>query len=120
MTLVGALAAAALLAAGKRPARHGGSLYFTAGSGWGGVSLGLFFIVQKDPPERLKDHEFGHSVQNAFFGPFMPFIVSLPSLARYWLRRVRAAAGLSNPPYDSVWFEGRATELGQKALSLWS
>lgn len=32
-------------------------------------------------------HETGHLLQQAIFGPFMPFIVSFPSAARYWLFR---------------------------------
>ena len=48
----------------------------------------------------------------------MPFLVSIPSAMRYWYREylVRKKKKLHSelPPYDSIWFEGWATKLGDK------
>ena len=39
-------------------------------------------------------------------------IISLMSVIRYWYRRV-AGKRKPLPPYDSIWFEGQATALGE-------
>ena len=46
-------------------------------------------------------HEFGHSFQNAILGPFMIFLVSIPSAIRYWYQTIRESKGKTNKPYDS-------------------
>lgn len=112
MNLIGAVAALGLRIVGKRPERHGDCWCFTVGEDWGGVSLGMVMIVAEGASERTKNHEHGHAVQNAIYGVFMPFIVAIPSAARYLYRRGKDPAAL--PPYDSVWFEGQATEWGTK------
>lgn len=114
MTFIGAVAALILIICGKRPEKYAGCLCFTVGEKWGGVSLGLFMICDGRRSARDRDHEFGHSVQNAVFGIFMPFIVCIPSAVRYWIFKFRASSGKVNPPYDSVWFEGQATRTGAK------
>lgn len=119
LTLFGVIIALMLIIAGKRPKHHGGCLYFNIGKSWGGLELGLFFLTDESDSEHVKNHEFGHSIQNAWFGILMPFIVSMPSAARYWYRRLRTAFNLSNPPYDSIWFEGWATKLGYENIGLW-
>lgn len=49
------------------------------------VSLGLFVFISrniandKDLYERMRYHEFGHTIQSAFLGPLYPFIIMLPS-----------------------------------------
>jgi hypothetical protein len=80
----------------------------------------LTIVTGCNATEYTKQHEVGHSVQNCFFGPLMPFIVSIPSVIRYWYRRIRREIG--KPPkttYDSVWYEGTATTLGNKVINLW-
>ena len=119
LTLLGAFIALALILAGKRPKRHGGCLYFNVGKRWGGLELGLFFLTDGDDVWLLKNHEFGHSIQNAMLGPFMPIVITIPSAVRYWYRRARTARHLENPPYDSVWFERWATELGFRNIGRW-
>ena len=109
MTLVGGIACLVLLGCNKRPTRHGGCLCFTVGKAWGGVSLGLVMLVSEEAPGSTKNHEFGHAVQNAIYGPGM-VLISLASAARYWYRRTQDPAAL--PPYDSAWFERQATEWG--------
>lgn len=115
MNLVGAVAALGLLIVGKRPERYGDCWCFTVGKGWGGVSLGMVMIVAEGASRHTMNHEHGHAIQNALYGVFMPFIVSVPSAARYWYRRGRDQSTL--PPYDSAWFEGQATEWGNKYIN---
>lgn len=114
MTFIGAASALVLTVCGKRPESHAGCLCYTVGKNWGGVSLGLIMICDGRKSERDRDHEFGHSVQNAVFGIFMPFIVCIPSAVRYRIFNYRKLHGKINPPYDSVWFEGQATRIGVK------
>ena len=115
MNLVGALVALCLLAVGKHPERYGDCWCFTVGKGWGGVSLGMVMLVEEGASTHTKNHEHGHAVQNALYGVFMPFIVSIPSAARYWSRKGKDRTTL--PPYDAVWFEGQATEWGNKYIN---
>lgn len=120
MTLAGALTAAVLWCGGHRPIRHGPCLCFVVGHGWGGLSLGPVMIVSTNANEHTKDHELGHAVQNALYGPFM-VAVSLHSAVRYWYRRGKKKRGLGHtlPPYDGIWFEGQATDWGKKYAEKW-
>lgn len=112
MNLLGAVVALCLRAVGKHPERYGDCWCFTVGKGWGGVSLGMVMIVAEGASKHTKNHEHGHAIQNALYGVFTPFIVSIPSAARYWYRKTKNPATL--PPYDSAWFEGQATAWGTK------
>ena len=118
MTLIGCIVGTILLAAGCKPKKWGHCYYFEIGSGWGGLELGPIFLVSKTASEHTKNHELGHGFQNCWFGPLMPFIVSVPSAIRYWYREIRESKG--NPcktDYDSVWFEGQATKLGYEFMN---
>lgn len=88
--------------------------YFEIGKGWGGLSLGWFFICCKDSSESLKCHEVGHTLQNANIGGWKMLALSFGSAARYWYREIFGAT----TPYDSWWFEGQATELGTKYVEI--
>ena len=78
-----------------------------------GFAMGTMFVVGKYSSARIKDHEFGHTVQNAILGPLMIFLVALPSVFRFWYRRHRRKIGrLPKVPYDSIWFEHTATVIG--------
>ena len=113
MTLIGLVVSAVLLLLGYKPKRYGWTYYFEVGENWGGVELGLCFVCNKGASSRTKAHEFGHSIQNCYFGPLMPFIVSIPSAVRYWYREWQMHRGKTDlPPYDSIWFEGQATSIG--------
>lgn len=118
MSFLGLLAACVLMLAGYKPKRFHYFIYFEVGEDWGGVELGCFFIVNKNPSLHIKQHEAGHGIQNIVFGFFMPFIVSIPSAVRYWYReylyRTDREKYYALPDYDSVWFEGQATRLGEK------
>lgn len=118
MTVIGFIATKALNLLGCRTERniYGYRTYF--GKGWGGVDLGPFCIVSKDSTQRTFNHEFGHSIQNCFLGPLFPFIVAIPSAVRYWYHRykleVEKVPYEMLPAYDSIWFEGTATDIGNK------
>ncbi len=115
-TLMGTLIALALIIAGHKPKRFHGLVYFEVGEGWGGVNFGPFFFISHDCGLHAKQHEAGHGLQNVMLGPLMPFLVLIPSAARYWWRRylVHIGKGDELTPYDSAWFEGWATALGVK------
>jgi len=112
-TLVGYLVLIVLLPFGK-VRKHNGILYLAfkhksrSYYGWG-FSIGMvFFTYTAEPDRKLMDHEYGHTVQNAIFGPLMPFIVLIPSGIRFWYRRIFKI----KTPYDSIWFEETATSIG--------
>jgi hypothetical protein len=121
MNIIGAIAALSMLITGHAPHRHGGSIMFYTGKGWGGLSLGIFSFVCKDAPERTKNHEFGHSIQNCLYGPAFITKVFIPSCKRYWKFTNNAKKGIPNTEaYDDAWFEGEATELGTKTIQEWN
>ena len=86
MTLIGCVVALFLILTGHKPKKWLYGYYFEVGKNWGGVELGPFFLYQNPSIEHGRNHEFGHGIQNCFFGPLTPFIVSIPSAARYWYR----------------------------------
>ncbi len=90
MTLFGCVVALALLLTGHKPHMFHGSIYFEAGSNnWGGFECGPFFVTDRSPTLHIKQHEAGHGLQNIMFGPLMPFLISIPSCIRYWLRECK-------------------------------
>ena len=115
VTLGGSIVALGMLLTGHRPERFGKCLNFPVGRGWGGGSLGIFLFTCRDASQRLKEHEHGHSIQNCYYGPLMPFLVNIPSSARYWYRRAvqKICPKKKMPPYDSIWFESEASRLGK-------
>lgn len=125
MTLIGAVVAFALILVGEKPERHGWCWYFTVGENWGGVSLGCVFLVDNRgnrDNQHTKNHEFGHALQNAMFGPFMPFLVGIPSAIRYWYRELRyyRRGRVPKTNYEDIWFEKQASLLGTKMIRILS
>lgn len=120
MTLLGCIVALVLVVTGHKPKRWGYCWYFEVGENWGGVELGVFFVTDKTPTEHTKNHEHGHGIQNCYFGFLMPVIVCIPSAIRYWYREyARYTQPYKQlPPYDSIWFEGQATRLGNELLEV--
>lgn len=116
MTFFGLSVAIALLATGHRPHFFHGFVWFETGEHWGGFECGPIFVVQRHAQESVKRHEAGHGLQNMLLGPFMPFLISLPSAIRYHYRAYlrRKGRGAALPPYDSIWFEKWATEWGER------
>lgn len=114
LTLCGLIVALFLLVTGHRPYRRSGCWYFEVGkSRWGGLNLGLVILCQPNATYSLKNHEFGHAIQNCYLGPIMLFFV-LCSAVRYHYLDYLEKQGLPVPEYDSWWFEGQATELGTR------
>lgn len=119
-TICGALIALVLMCCGKKPQRHGGSIYFEVGEGWGGMEFGCFFLCQKGASQHTKNHEYGHSLQNALWGPLFLPVIGIPSMIRYHHRRNQQKKGIAlTTAYDDIWFEGQATEWGTKTLHNW-
>ncbi len=118
LTLFGCIAALFLTIIGKRPKKHGYCYYFEIKKGWGGLEMGIFFLANESPTSSLLNHELGHAMQNCYFGFFMPFIICIPSAMRYWVRRKKGLKkrGNDRKEYDSVWFEGTATRLGNEFM----
>ena len=114
MSLIGCLTSLVLIILGYKPQKFVYGWYFAVGDNWGGVDLGPCFIVSKSSSTHTKYHEFGHSVQNCIYGPFMLILVSIPSAIRYWYRVFKYYRKGKRPPtkYESVWFEQQATNLG--------
>lgn len=129
MTLIGGIAAAILTLKGYNCYKYHYSYVFEVGYKWGGLTLGPVIIINKNPDRELLNHEFGHSLQNCYFGNCMVWI-SLWSAARYWFREFikkdtyslpsflrpfkSLFEGYELPSYDSIWFEGTATFLGNR------
>ena len=111
MTLIGFITYVALSLNGYDIYKNQYGYYCPVGKDWGGLSLGPFAIVNKHPSEYLLAHEFGHALQNCYWGPFM-IIVSIMSATRYWYREFLLKRGKTLCNYDSIWFEGTATYLG--------
>lgn len=119
LTAVGALVSLVLLCAGFKPKRHGGCIYFNLPGNWGGLEMGLFFLSDGEDSYYINCHEYGHAIQNMIFGPLMIPLVTLPSIIRYWYFVWREKRGKTNKPYDSIWFEGQATNWGYGTISQW-
>ncbi len=118
LTVVGWLVAGVLMLLGYKPKRWGGSHYFVVGKNWGGLSIGTTIVVSEYSNRAdILNHEFGHSVQNCYFGPFCLFLVTIPSFARACWREFVVWAGIKKraelPDYYSIWFERTASELGE-------
>ena len=85
----------------------------------GAMNLGLVYITDVDSQDdmELHCHEIGHSIQNAWFGPFFIVIVAIPSLVRVMFWDKVADKELREtgtyPDYNRIWFEGQATKLGE-------
>ena len=114
LTLVGFLVTLFLLPFGK-VTRYKYSYYICLNRDMNaGLSIGTVFITGRYSSDNLKTHEFGHTVQNAILGPFMLLLVSIPSLIRFWYRRLKLYLKPSAvlPRYNDVWFERTATDIG--------
>ena len=113
MTLVGFVTTLVLLVTGHKPKRNQYSWYFEIGESWGGLELGCMCLTSKNPSQHTLNHEFGHQIQNCIYGPFM-ICISIASAIRYhyrnWIKKHKPTINL--PPYDSIWFEGEATKIG--------
>lgn len=110
MTLAGTLFSVILLICGKKPHIYRSCVHFGIGENWGGVNLGLFLVTEKNPSKHIKNHEYGHALQNCILGLLMPVVISIPSAIRYHYRKGRKC----KTAYEDIWFEKWATKLGEK------
>jgi hypothetical protein len=87
-------------------------------SRFGGVSLGIIYVVDRSDSRRLHLHELGHTIQNMYFGPLFIPVIAIPSFLRYhwrmYLKKNDYQTYINLPHYDAIWFEGEATALGEK------
>ena len=115
-TIVGAIVMlGCMIFTRKKPTRFLDCWYIKVGKIWGGFSLGPFIITDRIADLSTLKHEHGHSIQNCVFGPLWPFIIGIPSVVRYWYRKLRKKLGLRNKTkYYAIWFEKQATEWGCK------
>ena len=114
LTLIGAVVTIVLMAKGKKPKKWGYGYYVEVGRHWGGLNLGMFSFTCKEPSQHTRNHEFGHAIQNCYFGLFTPFIVTIPSAIRYWYRIIKHKLGYKiKTKYEDIWFEKQASELGE-------
>lgn len=116
MTFIGLIIAFVLLLTGHKPYKFGYTFYFKVGKSWGGLELGGLFITDSTPSLHTLCHEHGHGFQNLWWGPLFPFVIGIPSAIRYWYREIKYHRKGKVPPttYDSMWFEGQASRLGEK------
>lgn len=114
----GAVVALAMLATGHKPQKYGNCIHFDVGDNWGGGSCGVFIFTGKNVPEKVKQHEAGHSLQNCYYGPLMPLLVNLPSTTRFLVRGAleKLLPGSVKTDYYSVWFENQASRLGTEYM----
>ena len=104
----------------KNVSKWGPSHYIVLGNNWGGLELGTCFIVSDGMGDswtlHTKCHEMGHSFQNAILGPFMIFLVSIPSATRYWVQIInrKLKHPERNKDYDCFWAEESATDVGTR------
>lgn len=115
MTLIGLILTLILLPFGKiRKWRYIYYIELRYGSGWG-FALGTTFVCSKMNlfSGELVYHEFGHTCQNAMFGPFQIILVVLPSILRFWYRKLYSIITRKNPKtqYTDIWFEDSAENI---------
>ena len=80
---------------------------------FGGASIGVVIITSGGfTSPRLVNHELGHTIQSARFGPLFIPLIAIPSGIRYQYRK-RTKKPLKTM-YDDIWFEGQATRLGSR------
>lgn len=75
-------------------------------------SCGPIIFVTPNCSDDTIRHETGHSVQSLIFGPLFHFIISIPSIIRFCIRRRK---NLSYDWYLSQWPEG-GCKLGAEEL----
>ena len=83
---------------------------------FGGLSLGIVYLVDKSNNRNTHKHELGHTIQNVWFGPLFILLIGIPSAIRFqlWDFLSKMYKKKYNKPllYDSIWFERQATKLG--------
>lgn len=118
MTLVGWIVIGIMYCLPKKWVKERGTFgpahFAIIGNNWGGLELGINFLVADKMGDswtfHTMKHELGHTFQNAIYGPLAIFLIYIPSCIRYWYRKLANTAQTS---YDTIWFEGSATVSGE-------
>ncbi len=113
-SFIGLLTTLCLLISGQKPYAMHGIWKFEVVESWGGASLGCMFIRDTTSADSVDRHEVGHTYQNCILGPLFPFIVAIPSAIRWHIYNHKKKKGEYVKPYDSIWFEGSATDIGDE------
>lgn len=119
MTLIGLIVFIVCSLLGCRTYSYRNAICIVIPWNFGGMELGMFF-VRGVLNINVCAHEYGHSIQNMWWGPLFPLVIAIPSAIRYWYRRfytmfIYQKNRKKLPPYDSIWFERQATKLGNLA-----
>ena len=116
-TIIGCVIALGLILLGHRAHRNHSGVYFIIGNNWGGFSMGFVSVIADNMGEtyttRTIAHECGHSYQVCLFGILWFFVVGIPSQIRYLRDCYCKKNNKLCPEYDSIWFEGEATDFGR-------
>ena len=83
----------------------------------GSMSMGSFLFMHPtwDPKDLdLLAHEYGHTIQSLFFGPFYLLTVGVPSILWAGLPRFKQMRREGRRSYYSVYPEKQATSLGAR------
>lgn len=98
---------------------HGAIL--TERPGLGGVSLGLFIFVSSENGEEYLNktsvHEFGHTIQSLFLGPFYLPVIGVISGLWCSLPYFNKLRKEKNIPYSACFTESWADECGKRFLN---
>jgi hypothetical protein len=76
----------------------------------GGISLGLYIIMDDDASENTKKHEWGHTRQSLRWGWLYLLTVGIVSIT--WCGLRWTIPGWKNKDYYSIWPENKADEYG--------
>lgn len=85
MNLIGGIVCLVCLCLKCPVQKYRNGIEILVNNNFGGLELGMFFIRGKDCLG-VRPHEYGHGIQHLWWGPLFPFVIGLPSAARYWLR----------------------------------
>lgn len=120
--IIGGLICLGMIILGHKPERQRNAICIEAKWRWGAsFNMGMFIFLGKGCRSSIP-HEYGHSIQGLIWGPLWWIVIAIPSAARCGLRdlyykyrypKTRKAL----PPYDSIWFEGQATNWGNRAFA---
>lgn len=99
----------------KKEYYHGSIIIYHNGN-WGGVSTGIFIVINGNRGENwiydAKIHEYGHTVQSLILGPLFTFVIGIPS--SLWRQKTKNII-FSDFEYYCFYTESWANVLGQRA-----
>lgn len=120
VTIVGWIIALCVMMGGHKPEKYHGCAWLLFGDNWGGLSCGNVLFVADNMgagwTKHTKHHEFGHTCQASILGIFWVFLVAIPSAIRYWTQIFERKHNKVCTPYDAIWFEGSASDIGDAVI----